>query len=136
MLTKRKLMSMALTLSKAGDANLPSQEGVLDSRDLPNDQNEKVIEICRIVNLLCSEYRFEESPLFAKSVLGKSEELVRAKIRFEGAPLKRKERLEKLYESFRSLASGGAGIDDLIADDKASLVARLRILFSSLRLPD
>lgn len=135
MLTKRKVLQLALALAKAGDSDLLKGNSLFSDQALNADDRERVKEIGRIVHDLCQGYSYIHSAAHDLETSTKSASVVNMKIKMESAPARKKERLENLYTSIRNLVDDSMPLRELVREDQQSLVARLVDVLGMLPIP-
>jgi hypothetical protein len=135
MLTKKKVLSLALTLAKAGDSDLLCGEELLVTEGLDEEDEARIRDIGEAVAVLCKDYSYLQSTAFAKEIRGKSESFVSMKAKMEAAPTKKKERLESLYAVIRNLEEDVQPLSELVPEDQRPTAQRLAASLAALTLP-
>lgn len=136
MLTKKKVLSLALTLAKTGDTDLLRGEELLEGEGLGEEDKARVRDIGEAVGLICKDYSYLQSTAFAKETRGRSESFVSMKAKMEAAPTKRRERLESLYAAIRSLEKDAQVLSELVPEDRRATAERLAASLAALTVPD
>lgn len=135
MLTKKKVLSLALTLAKAGDSDLLRGEEILAGEGLGEEDKARVRDIGEAVARLCRDYSYLQSTAFAKEIRGKSESFASMKAKMEATPMKKKERLEALYAAIRSLEEDPQYLNQLVSEDQRATAQHLAASLAALTLP-
>ena len=135
MLTKQKVLNLALALTKAGDSDLLSGDALLSDQGLTAEDKDRVREVGRIVHFLCQDYSYVCSTEFTLGVVSKSSSVVEMKMKMESAPPRRKERLESLYFAIRTAINGTVALRGLVREDQQPFVDKLQSLLADLTIP-
>ncbi|HAT40099.1 MAG TPA: hypothetical protein DCS87_00025 [Rheinheimera sp.] len=90
MLTKRKVLHLALALTKAGDSDLLKGNSLFTDQALNVDDRERVKEIGRIVHDLCQDYSYIRSAAYGLEISTKSASVVDMKAKMESAPARKR----------------------------------------------
>lgn len=136
MITKRKILQLALALTKAGDIDLLKSDTLLYGQGLSNDDEEKVKEIGRIVYVLCKDYSYLLSVDFVLETNSKSSDFVNMKSKLEADPVRKKGRLEDVYSAIRCAVNGVEVLRKLIRQDQQLIAVRLYELLESMAIPN
>jgi len=135
MLTKKQVLHLSLALVKAGDVDLANGNDLFVGKGIDGSDVEKVREIVKIVHTLCQEYRYENSLGFDVEIAAKSADFVAMKKKIESSPVKRLERLDRLYSGIRVSIEDPGLLKGLVQKNHLPLVDRFGELLISLRIP-
>ena len=135
MLTKKKVLSLSLTLAKAGDSDLLHGEEILAGEALDQADKARVSDIGEIVHALCKDYSYVRSVAFEREIAGKSESVTSMKVKIESSPVKKKERSEALFAAIRSIMEEPEAVLALVRQDQRASVDRLVAALGELTIP-
>jgi hypothetical protein len=134
MLTKGKVLALALTLAKDAESDLIYGNEILAGQGLSDADKARVREVVDIVHGVCAGYSYLRSAAFTKETLGKSESFVAMKIKLESAPPKKKERLDELFAAIRSVQQDSQQLFELVSQDQRGSVERIISSLNALSL--
>lgn len=132
MISKRKILQLALALIKSGDIDLLEEDSTLYGQGLSVDDQEKAREIGRIVYGLCKNYSYLSSVAFELETNYKSADFVRMKSKLESDPARKMGRLEDIYDAIRYAANGTEALQKLIRQDQQVMAVKLCELLGSI----
>ncbi len=135
MLTKGKVLALALTLAKDAESDLIQGEEILAGQGLNDADKVTVRDVVAIVHDVCLDYSYPRSAGFRTETLGKSESFVSMKAKMEAGPPKKKERLEELFAAIRNVQHAPQRLFELVRQDQHASVDRLLASLKTLNLP-
>lgn len=135
MLTKGKVLALALTLAKDAESDLIQGEEIFAGQGLNDADKALVRDVVAIVHDVCVDYSYLRSAAFTSETLGKSEGFVSMKAKMEAAPPKKKERLEDLFAAIRNVQHHPQRLVELLKQDQHASIDRLLASLKTLNLP-
>ena len=136
MLTRKKILHLALALSKAGDIDILQERSLLTGQGLSADNRATIREIGQVVHSLCQGYSYLRSAAFGREIAAKSAAVIEMKTKMESDPLRRKERLDGLCAGIRNVSSDMQALQSLVREEQAALVVKLNELLNALTIPE
>lgn len=134
MLTKQKVLHLVLALLKGGDIELLKNGSVLSGESCSDEDKEKIKKIGILITEMYSSYDYFASPVFLRTVDGKSEKYRETKISMESSAVKRKKHNDDFMSSIREMQDSRM-IYDLISPAMHDKVDEAVTLLSDLKLP-
>jgi hypothetical protein len=135
MLTKKKVLALALALTKAGDSDLLEGNSLFSDQTLNTDDIDRVKEIGNIIHDLCRSYSYVNSREHGMVTSIESVRVADMKTKMESSPIRKRERLEALYASIRNLVDDPLSLRRLVREDQLPLVSRIVDLLGALSIP-
>ncbi len=133
MLTKQKVLHLVLALLKGSDIELLKNSSVLSGESCSDEDKEKIKKIGMLITEIYSSYDYFASPIFLKTVDGKSEKYREMKVRMESGAVRRKKHNDDFISSIREIQDSRM-IYDHVSPSMHDKVDEVISLLSDLKL--